>query len=177
MKYTIPPYFCNHSDSFHSNLPRIWKELHCLQEGEGRKVMVPVLLFSTFFHYFVHLCDLKYSMGSTDDSSQNFNFSLFPLVCSAWKCLTPVSLSLKSGCGHSTGTRVSGAPSCPIPEQTLKALKRWISSHQHAQIIWLLLKLKHQYLGVHLYFMVVILFVIQTRSRMESMNNKEEVKG
>lgn len=32
-------HFCSHTDGFHSNLPRVWKEAHSLQEGEGRKVM------------------------------------------------------------------------------------------------------------------------------------------
>lgn len=52
MKSIIPPYFCSHADSFHSNLPRVWKEVHCLQEGEGTKVMGLVLFFFHIFSLF-----------------------------------------------------------------------------------------------------------------------------
>lgn len=111
MRSIIPSYFCSHADSFHSNLPRIWKEVHCLQAGEGRKVMGLILfIFPHFYHCFGHLHHLKYSTGNTADCPQTSNSSLFPLVCSAWKCLSPVSLSLGLGCGHSTGTRECWCP-------------------------------------------------------------------
>lgn len=72
MKSIIPPYFCSHADSFHSNLPRVWKEVHCLREGEGTKIMGLVLFFfSVFFRCLGHLCHLKYSAGNAAaDSSQ-----------------------------------------------------------------------------------------------------------
>lgn len=35
----IHPHFCNHTCGFRGNLHRVWKEVHSLHLGEGRKVM------------------------------------------------------------------------------------------------------------------------------------------
>ena len=58
-------HFCSHADGFHSNLPRVWKQAHSLQEGKGRKVMgliskkvaamlvgISAGLFSNLYTYF-----------------------------------------------------------------------------------------------------------------------------
>lgn len=90
MKSIMPPHFCSHADGFHSNLPRVCKRAHCLQEGEGRKAMglgsmkVAAMLagisawwfFLNYIHIFFllfychsHLCYLKHSAWNIPYSS------------------------------------------------------------------------------------------------------------